>query len=88
MNDNFHRDYWPDQSLMRRRSHAIIRWTLITVSIVVAAGTLLEHDSWPRWLRYGMYGVVVFAVRRFIPRPDWPDDITDDETEAQGKEDR
>jgi hypothetical protein len=71
---------WPEQSKMRRRSHAVVRWTLITISIVIAASTLLEHAGWPVWLRYGTYGAFVFVVTRFFPRPDWPDEV--EETES------
>ena len=76
----FGREDWPEQSKMRRRSHAMVRWALIFVCIMVADGALRDHAGWPRWLRYGTYIVVVFAIQIF-PRPEWPDDDEDEEEE-------
>ena len=69
---------WPEQSKMRRRSHAIVRGTLILVCLLVAEETLPGRAGWPPWLRYGAYAVVVLLVLLLFPRPDWPDEDSEE----------
>ena len=71
---------WPEQSNMRRRSHAMVRWTLIFLCISVAEFSLRDHAGWPPWLRYSAYLVVVLLIQ-FFPQPEWPDDDEADEEE-------
>jgi hypothetical protein len=83
MDDDFGRDYSPpDHAPMRRRSYAVVRWTLITVAIVAAELTLRDHRGWAAWLRYATFGGVVLLVRGLVPRPDWSGGVPDPEGEA------